>query len=313
VVFVVSLCLAVSGGSDLEELAARYQFTWTEDSATGRHTILADRLSVAFVPGLQTVLLNGVPTTLLAAPSIEGGRIKIPPDLVSQIERNCPRTGEARRPASIDPPLVRRDPPTVAPRTLIKPCTIAIDAGHGGIHTGYKGRTGLMEKDINLDVALELERILTSWGARVVMTRTDDSHFSSDIDEDLMARVRRVNGAKPDLFLSIHTNGVANSGARGFEVWVPLPQDPRGAASRDLASIIRGELGGVWDRGSEDRGTKDEHNLRVLKQTYCPASLVEMEFVSNPQAERLLGSHEHRCKIALAIAEAARKWVAKHK
>jgi N-acetylmuramoyl-L-alanine amidase len=80
-----------------------------------------------------------------------------------------------------------------------------------------------------------------------------------------------------------------------------------------LASIIRGELGGVWDRGSEDRGTKDEHNLRVLKQTYCPASLVEMEFVSNPQAERLLGSHEHRCKLALAIAEAARKWVSKHK
>ena len=139
-VLAFSLCLALSGGSDLEDLASRYQFTWTEDSATGRHTILADRLSIAFVPGLQVALVNGVPYPLAIAPSIEGGRIKLPPDLTSQIERNCPKVGEIRRPAVIDPPLVRKEPPMIAPRTLIKPCTIAIDAGHGGIHTA-KGRT----------------------------------------------------------------------------------------------------------------------------------------------------------------------------
>jgi len=309
VVLAFWICLALTGGSDLEELASRYQFTWTEDSATGRHTIKADRLSIAFVPGLPVAVLNGVPIQMSLAPSIEGGRVKIPLDLASQIERNCPRVG---RPPVIETPEVKLKPPVAQPKTpLIKPCTIVIDAGHGGIHTGFKGRSGLMEKDINLDVAREVERLLISWGAKVLMTRPDDSHLSADIDEDLMARVRKVNAAKPDLFISIHTNGVANSGPRGFEVWVPLPQDNRGAASRDLASIIRGELGTVWE--SEDRGTKDERNLRVLKQTSCPAALVEMEFVSNPQAERLLGSHEHRCKVALAIAEAARKWVAKHK
>jgi N-acetylmuramoyl-L-alanine amidase len=90
---------------------------------------------------------------------------------------------------------------------------------------------------------------------------------------------------------------------------VPVPQDNRGAASRDLAALIRSELGNVWD--SEDRGTKSEHNLRVLKQTHCPAALVELEFVSNPQAERLLASREHRSKLALSLGEAVRRWFRK--
>lgn len=311
-----SLFLALAGGTDLEELASRYQFIWTEDAATGRHTVKAERLSLAFVPGLPVALVNGVPTRMGLAPSIEAGRVKLPPELAVLIERNALPAGARPPPSAVDAgPLVRKDPvlPATPPKVerRLPPCTIAIDAGHGGVHTGYKGRTGLMEKDINLDVARELERILSSWGAKVVMTRTDDSQFSADIDDDLMARVRRVNAAKPDLFLSVHTNGVASPGPRGFEVWVPLPQDRRGAASRDLATLIRGELGSVWE--SEDRGTKDEHNLRVLRQTDCPAALVELEFVSNPQAERLLGSHEHRCKLALALAEAARKWLLKRK
>lgn len=312
----LSFILALAGGTDLEELASRYQFAWTEDAATGRHTVKAEHVTIAFVPGLPVALINGVPQRLGVAPSIEAGRIKLPPELALQIEKNSLPAGlRPPAPAVDSGPLLRKTPAPADPAPRIErrlpPCTIAIDAGHGGTHTGYKGRTGLMEKDINLDVARELERILTSWGARVVMTRTDDSHFSADIDDDLMARVRRVNQAKPDLFISVHTNGVASPGPRGFEVWVPLPQDRRGAASRDLATLIRGELGSVWE--SEDRGTKDEHNLRVLRQTDCPAALVELEFVSNPQAERLLASHEHRCKLALALAEAARKWLGKHK
>jgi N-acetylmuramoyl-L-alanine amidase len=316
VVLTLSFCLALAGGSDLEDLASRYQFAWTEDAATGRHTLRTDRWTLAFVPGLPMAAVNGVPVHLALAPTIEAGRVRLPMELTREIEQNCLPAGVRPIPSLTDSgPLPRKDPASrpLEPRVerRLPPCTIAIDAGHGGIHTGYKGRTGLLEKDINLDVARELERILTSWGARVIMTRTDDSHFSADIDDDLMARVRRVNQAKPDLFLSVHTNGVASPAPRGFEVWVPLPQDRRGLASRDLATIIRQELGSVWE--SEDRGTKDEHNLRVLRQTDCPAALVELEFVSNPQAERLLSLHEHRCKLAMALAEAARRWLLKRR
>jgi N-acetylmuramoyl-L-alanine amidase len=291
---------------DLEDLARHWEFEWTLDAGTGRHTLrFPDRFTIAFVPGLEAALVNGAPQRLSTPFSVEGGRVRVPPEIVALIEVHgvAPLPKEPRRPAA--EPL--RPAAPAAPRL---PCSIVIDAGHGGIHTGYKGRF-LQEKDINLDVARELQRILEGWGARVVMTRTDDSHFSTDIDEDLQARVNVVNRHAPDLFVSIHANGADNAGARGFEVWVPVPRDARGLASRDLAKAILGELGTVWR--SDDRGVKDEKNLRVLRGTKCPAVLVELEFVSNPQAERQLAQRETRLKLAAALADAVRRWVLRRK
>jgi N-acetylmuramoyl-L-alanine amidase len=131
------------------------------------------------------------------------------------------------------------------------------------------------------------------------------------VDNDLDARVQIVNAAKPDLFLSIHTNYVANNGPRGFEVWVPRCEGARNQQSRDLADLLRKELGGVWG-SNEDRGTKDDHNLRVLKGTHCPAALVELEFVSNPGVERQLGQPSKQRDLAAAIAEAALNWAGRH-
>jgi N-acetylmuramoyl-L-alanine amidase len=199
--------------------------------------------------------------------------------------------------------------PDLRPRagTLMAGLVIAIDPGHGGMHTGGKGTNGLLEKDINLGVALNLRDILQSWGAQVVMTRTTDRHFDVHVDDDLDARVHIVNTAKPDLFLSIHTNYVETPGPRGFEVWVPRCTGARDHDSRALADLLREELGGVWGV-SADRGTKDEHNLRVLKGTHCTAALVELEFVSNPAVERMLGQAGKQHDLASAIADAARKW-----
>jgi N-acetylmuramoyl-L-alanine amidase len=67
-------------------------------------------------------------------------------------------------------------------------------------------------------------------------------------------------------------------------------------------------LGGIWG-ASEDRGTKDDHNLRVLKGTRCPAALVELEFVSNPAVERQLAQASRQRELGAAIADAARDWV----
>jgi N-acetylmuramoyl-L-alanine amidase len=134
-----------------------------------------------------------------------------------------------------------------------------------------------------------------------------DRHFDVDVDDDLNARVDLVNRQNPDLFLSVHTNYVDNPGPRGFEVWVPKnARGARNAESRRLAQNLLAELGGVWQ--SEDRGIKDDHNLRVLKGTTCPAALVELEFVSNPAAERELAKATKRRQLADAIAEAVRRW-----
>lgn len=304
----VTLCLAVLlGPADLDDLARRYDLAWSVDPGTGRHTVRAGRLTVVFAPGVQAALVNGTITRLSAPVTVENGRVRLPADLARIVESNV-ASAAAARPAT---PKVRPEtaPP---PARRLPPCTIVIDPGHGGVHTGFVGRGGLMEKDINLDVSLEMRRLLESWGATVVMTRTDDRHFDPQANDDLDERVRIVNAARADLFVSVHTNGVTgNSRARGFEVWVPLGEGARQQQSREMAREVLGELGGVWS--SENRGIKDEHNLRVLKGTRCPAVLVELEFVSNPSAERQLAARDVRMRLAASVAEAVRKWVVRRK
>jgi N-acetylmuramoyl-L-alanine amidase len=307
VVAVLALCLAYTGPTDLEEIAARKDLQWTCDAATGRHVIQAGRTTVAVVPGFSRALVNGTPFSLAAPAVVSGGRLKRPPELVKLVLDHAPDRGSGVAAA----PLAKAVPsaPEAKPRPAARlPVTIAIDPGHGGMHTGGKGRTGLLEKDINLDVALELRKILESWGATVKMTRTVDRHFSADVDDDLQARVDLVNRSRPDLFVSIHTNYVDNPGPRGYEVWVPKnAAGVRNAESRRLARCLLNELAPVWP-DSEDRGIKDEHNLRVLKGTTCPAALIELEFVSNRAAEIKLARADVRASLAAAIADAIRRW-----
>ncbi|MBI3857330.1 MAG: N-acetylmuramoyl-L-alanine amidase [Planctomycetes bacterium] len=304
--------LFFTGIADLDELARRHDFQWSCEAATGCHTLRCGSATIVFAPGFYSALVNGSPLPLSMPATVEGGRVKLPPELARFVE-----SSPLKRPAPVIAKETAPKPPSAPPAKeeprsrLLAGVKIAIDPGHGGMHTGGKGLTGLMEKDINLGVSLNLQRILESLGARVVMTRTQDGHFDSHVDEDLDARVDIVNAAKPDLFLSIHTNYVATPGPRGFEVWVPRCGGVRNQRSRDLADLLRGELGNVWG-ANQDRGIKDDHNLRVLKGTSCPAALVELEFISNPAVERQLGQPSRQRELAAAIAEAVKDWAGKH-
>ncbi len=302
----LALCfLAAGGGSDLEELAARREIAWTCDAGTGRHVVRAGSASIVFSPGLAFALVDDVPIRLSAPVAVEAGRVKLPPELARHLLDRAPL--RSPKPAVPAGPVVAPAPAPPARSRLLAGFTIALDPGHGGMHTGGKGRTGLLEKDINLHVSLELRSVLEGWGAKVLLTRTDDRHFHADVDDDLNARVSFVNRHKPDLFISVHTNYVDNPAPRGYEVWVPRNiRGERDDESRRLARLVLSELGAVW--ASEDRGIKDQHNLRVLKGTTCPAVLVELEFVSNPAAERELAKSSKRRRLAEALAESIRRW-----
>ena len=299
--------LALIGPVDLEDLAARKDVVWTCDAATGRHVLRAGAATIAFVPGLSRATVNGAPVALATPPLVLGGRLKVPAELAKIVLDNAVDRGRTPDPVAAAKPSPAPEMKPRAPATIL-PIRVAIDPGHGGMHTGYEGRTGLQEKDINLAVSLELQRILESWGARVTMTRTTDRHFSPVIDDDLQTRVDIVNRVAPDLFLSIHTNGVDNRGARGFEVWVPMhARGARDAESRRLAQNLLAGLDKAWEN-APNRGIKDDRNLRVLRGTTCPAALVELEFVSNRDAERELGKASVRDGLAAAIAESVRRW-----
>src|SRR6266851_91229 len=113
-------------------------------------------------------------------------------------------------------PQPTRDGQSTLTRTLgLKIGRIVIDAGHGGHDTGTIGPTGLMEKDLCLDVALRLGKIIEQRlpGADVVYTRSDDTFVP------LEERTNIANQAKADLFISIHANSSRDHAARGIETY----------------------------------------------------------------------------------------------
>src|SRR5207245_9676967 len=105
------------------------------------------------------------------------------------------------RPASTPQPT--RDGQSTLTRTLgLKIGRIVIDPGHGGHDTGTIGPTGLMEKDLCLDVALRLGKLIARSlpSAEIVYTRQDDRYVG------LEQRTAMANQARADLFVSIHGN-----------------------------------------------------------------------------------------------------------
>src|SRR5882724_10225992 len=137
-------------------------------------------------------------------------------------------------------PLPTRDGQSTLTRALgLKIGRIVIDAGHGGHDTGTIGPTGLMEKDLCLDVALRLGKIIQQRlpGSEVVFTRADDTFIP------LEERTNIANDAKADLFLSIHANSSRDHAARGIETYyLNLKGSPEAmeVAARENASSQEG-------------------------------------------------------------------------
>ena len=146
--------------------------------------------------------------------------------------------------------------------------TVFIDAGHGGADPGavYQGR---QEKDDNLDIALEVGRLLSEAGIDVVYSRTDD-RYDSPFEKAMFG-----NNSNADLFVSIHRNAMPTPGsASGVET---LVYSDRGLA-REVARNINTNLEQV---GFVNRGVIERPNLVVLKRTRMPAVLVEVGFIDS--------------------------------
>jgi N-acetylmuramoyl-L-alanine amidase len=206
--------------------------------------------------------------------------------------------------------------------------TVVIDPGHGGVEVGRVGRSGVLEKDVNLAVARELQRYLQrEGGLEVVLTREKDEQLS------LAERAEIANRAGGDLFISLHCNGWFNEGATGIETYFLSPaktdwtqqvaaEENRGledegddvsfivwelvqnkfiSASSDLAETVQAtlcrELSGV-NRGVRQAG------FRVLVGAYMPAVLVEMGFLSNSSEEQRLDDGRYQRQLAKALGQA---------
>ena len=162
---------------------------------------------------------------------------------------------------------------------------IAIDPGHGGPDGGAVSKSGVVEKEITLKVALLLRDYLQEAGALVIMTRETDTDlaeegtkgYSKRKTQDLMRRVRMIKEKQADTLVSIHLNAIPSprwSGAQTF-------YHPSLEESRVLATFIQSEL--IHNLGNTTRLPKQREDIYILKASEIPASMVEIGFLSNPR------------------------------
>jgi N-acetylmuramoyl-L-alanine amidase len=223
---------------------------------------------------------------------------------------------------------------------------VALDPGHGGEDPGAIGPTGLREKDVVLDVALRLRRLLNAQpNMRVMMTR--DADFFVPLHE----RVRKAQRVQADLFVSIHADAFIRPTARGASVYALSTRGATSTAARWMAqrenaadlvggvneavvqdaqlmqamldmsttaqvrdslrlgAVVLDKLGTV---GNLHKRQVEQANFAVLRAPDIPSILVETAFISNPEEEKRLRSAAYRQRIAEALAIGIQRYFAQN-
>jgi N-acetylmuramoyl-L-alanine amidase len=250
-------------------------------------------------------------------------RLENPPRIVLDFRKGtapAPGTPQSLQPAS--------------PREVPGIHTIVIDPGHGGRDVGAVGTNGLMEKDITLTIARKLAAALSGKvGARVVLTRDDDSVVSLD------QRTALANQYKADLFLSVHVNAAVVKDAKGSETYFlsleasdelarkaaesenvtsspnptadlnlilwDLAQNAYHEESSRFAQSIQEEMNAAT--AVANRGVK-QAPFKVLVGATMPAALVEVGFISNPEEEAKLQADAFQTLMVEALTRAVQRY-----
>lgn len=179
---------------------------------------------------------------------------------------------------------------------------IVIDAGHGGFDPGKVGTRDTLEKDINLSIALKVEKILADNGYTVYMTRTEDVALSEEGAKrkkmsDLKTRVALINDSGAALAVSIHQNSYS-AGTKGAQVFYYKNSEQGKLLAGKLQGTIRDVVG-----DDNKRVEKGNDSYYMLKKVNCPFAIVECGFLSNPDEEALLCDEGYQEKMALGICE----------
>ena len=198
-------------------------------------------------------------------------------------------------------------PPRTGPFAIV-----VIDAGHGGQDSGTI-KNGLMEKDLTLDVARRVERLVRQYGLVPVLTRANDTYIS------LQDRAAIANSQAESVFVSIHFDEGGRSAATGIETyyaahrisipervaaWLPFLQktssEPPNLESQSLATFIQESV--VVHTQATSRGTRPQQ-FYVIANVRHPAVLVEGGFLTNKDDVAKLTNADYRDEMAAGIAQ----------
>jgi N-acetylmuramoyl-L-alanine amidase len=290
-----------------------------DDTFTKTVTLSKDSHRLNLMVGDTLVLVDGIPSHLKYPVDIYQGTVVVPYKFKEQV---------------LD--VLFKEPAystktTQAPQPLSKIKKVVIDAGHGGQDPGTIGKSGLREKDVNLDIAKRLSSLLRAEGIEVVMTRSTDNFIS------LQQRVEITNNSRADLFVSIHANANRVRSLNGFEIYYiseGIDDSQRALSSArdavlnldssyfyhpstDLKAIVWDMIYNYNRAESMELVQSIRRNLDsnlptrvlrikgarfyVLKGVRIPAVLIEIGFLSNSKEERMLKNDYYRQNIADAI------------
>jgi N-acetylmuramoyl-L-alanine amidase len=197
---------------------------------------------------------------------------------------------------------------------------VVIDAGHGGDYSGASWR-GVMEKNINLEIAKKIQSLANQYQVSVLMTRqTDVSPGSPELRESLeyIAAMPKTNQA--DLFVSIHTNMVDNTGKgafqtakTGFEIYIPRNSSEVYENSLKLGSVLTEVIKSDYPIESTLKQIPPNGgNILILKKASVPAVLIECGYMDNEKDLAYLTDEKNQEKIARDILEGIRKYAAEN-
>jgi N-acetylmuramoyl-L-alanine amidase len=286
--------------------------------------------AIVFPGNAPAIELNPLPPIYLPVPGLPGRATR--PAVSASTPTTSTKLIPATKPAltAVSPHASENAGRSMTRALGLKVNRIVIDAGHGGHDEGTSGPNGLLEKDVVLDVALRLSKIVQSrMGADVVLTRSDDTFIP------LSERTEIANQQKADLFLSIHANSsparevagtetfflnfsnstttmaVAARENAGSEKSVGELQDlvrkitlnDKIAESETFAQDIESALAmqaGKSNPAAKDRGVKRAPFV-VLIGAGMPSVLAEIGFLTNVKDESNLGKPDYRQKVAEAL------------
>ncbi len=182
---------------------------------------------------------------------------------------------------------------------------IVIDCGHGGEDGGAVSQNGILEKDINLEIGLILEKLFLQGGFKVRMIRRGDISIYDETAEslrekkvsDLHNRAKICNSDSNNIYISIHQNKFEDSKYYGTQVFYS-GNNPK---SKDLAEYIKAAVKGLLQYDNERNCKEATKDIYVLYNAQVPAVIVECGFLSNYAEVQKLSTDEYRKQLAYSI------------
>lgn len=182
---------------------------------------------------------------------------------------------------------------------------IIIDAGHGGEDGGAVANDGTVEKDLNLDIALKLNDIMSVMGYKTHLIRTTDTAIHSSGDtirqrkiSDIKNRFAIMNKYDDCIYVSIHQNKFNDTGVHGAQTFY----SPNNNESRVLADFIQKSISSQLQKENRRVIKKSGTDIYLLYNATKPTVMVECGFVSNDNELKKLKDNDYQNKMAISIA-----------